>query len=139
MGEIRKEYDNGEITVVWKPGTCIHAAECVKGLPGVFKPNEKPWIQIENAGSEELMATIDRCPSGALSYRKNNEEPKAEANGADVTVMENGPLIVKGDLSVTHKDGSKEAKSNVTAFCRCGASQNKPYCDGAHSKSGFEG
>lgn len=66
--EITKEYTNGEITVVWKPKVCIHAGECVKALPNVYKPQEKPWINIENASSEELKAQIDLCPSGALSF-----------------------------------------------------------------------
>ena len=67
------EYTNGEITVVWQPDLCIHSANCVKNLPVVFKPKEKPWIRVENASSEEIMNAIDKCPSGALSYRKNEQ------------------------------------------------------------------
>ena len=66
--EIKKEYSNNEIVIVWKPQTCIHAAECVKALPKVYNPNESPWLKIENATSEELKAQISKCPSGALSY-----------------------------------------------------------------------
>jgi uncharacterized Fe-S cluster protein YjdI len=71
--EIIKEYANDEIVVVWKPQTCIHAAECVKALPKVYNPKEKPWIKVENATTEELKAQIGKCPSGALSYY---EKPK---------------------------------------------------------------
>lgn len=67
------EYTNGEVTVVWQPEICIHSANCVKNLPTVFKPKEKPWIRVENASSEEIMNAIDKCPSGALSYRKNEK------------------------------------------------------------------
>jgi len=67
------EYTNGEITVVWQPEICIHSANCVKNLPTVFKPKEKPWIRVENASSEEIMNAIDKCPSGALSYEKNEK------------------------------------------------------------------
>lgn len=67
--ETRKEYSNDEITVIWQPKKCIHAAECVGGLPKVFKPNEKPWIDLTQATTEELKATINSCPSGALSYQ----------------------------------------------------------------------
>jgi uncharacterized Fe-S cluster protein YjdI len=138
--EIVKEYDNGELTVIWKPRTCIHAAECVKGSPNVFRPNEKPWISIDQATTEELMATIKKCPSGALSYRLNGEEEKeAEAAETKVNVMQNGPLLVHGNLTVTNADGQSEAKEKTTAFCRCGHSNNKPYCDGAHAGAGFEG
>ena len=49
MSEKKKEYSNGELTVVWKPDLCIHAAECVKGLPQVFDPNKKPWVDPDQA------------------------------------------------------------------------------------------
>lgn len=65
-----KEYTNGEITVVWKPDICEHSANCVRGLPQVFKPGEKPWIRVENASTQEIKNTIDTCPSGALSYKE---------------------------------------------------------------------
>lgn len=71
--EIKKEYSNGEITVTWKPSLCKHAGICVKTLPKVYKPKEKPWIQVEYASSEELMNQIDKCPSGALGYYKNKK------------------------------------------------------------------
>lgn len=73
MASLKKEYSNGEITIVWKPGLCQHAGECVKNLPNVYKPKEKPWIQIENATTEELKAQISKCPSGALSFEINNK------------------------------------------------------------------
>ena len=66
--EIVKEYSNGELTVVWKPQKCIHAGECVKALPKVYNPKEKPWIKAENASTQALKDQIAKCPSGALSY-----------------------------------------------------------------------
>lgn len=72
--EIEKKYSNGELTVVWKPKKCIHAGECVKALPQVYNPREKPWIKVENATTEELKAQINKCPSGALSYLMNDWE-----------------------------------------------------------------
>jgi len=68
---MKKEYSNGEITVVWKPELCAHAGICVKTLPNVYKPKEKPWIQIENASSDELKSQVSQCPSGALSFYIN--------------------------------------------------------------------
>ena len=140
MSEIVKEYTNGEITVVWKPKTCIHAAVCVKTLPNVYKPKEKPWIQIDNATTEELKAQVSQCPSGALSYYMNGED-NAESQSLEtkVEVLNNGPLLVYGTLKVVDKDGNETTKNKTTAFCRCGQSQNKPYCDGAHVKAGFVG
>lgn len=66
-----KEYTNGEITVIWGTSICIHSGNCLKGSPNVFKPRERPWIEINATTSEEIMNTIDTCPSGALSYYKN--------------------------------------------------------------------
>jgi len=71
---IIKEYTNGELTVVWQPAKCIHAAICVKTLPHVYDPNAKPWIKAENGSTEELKAQIKQCPSGTLSYYMNGEE-----------------------------------------------------------------
>ncbi len=67
------EYSNGEITICWQPDVCIHSGNCVKNLAAVFKPQERPWIKPENASSEEIMSAVDKCPSGALFYRKNEE------------------------------------------------------------------
>ena len=63
-----KKYSNGEITIVWQNGLCQHAGVCVKTLPAVYNPKEKPWIKIENATTAELIAQVKRCPTGALSY-----------------------------------------------------------------------
>ena len=139
MGK-NKEYSNGEVTIVWKPDTCIHSAICVKGLGEVFRPNEKPWIKIDAASTDALVNQVKACPSGALSYYMNDEgDQEAASLETKVEVLENGPLLVYGTLKVTHKDGSEETKNRTTAFCRCGSSQNKPYCDGAHVDQGFKG
>lgn len=138
MKEIQKEYTNGELTIVWKPKSCIHAGECVKALPNVYKPKEKPWITIENATTQELKDQIAKCPTGALSYYMNSEENKEEQSlETKVEVRANGPLLVYGTLKISDKNGNTETKNKTTAFCRCGASLNKPYCDGAHVKADF--
>ena len=135
-----KEYSNGEVTVVWEAQKCIHSAMCVKGLPNVFQPNERPWIKIDAAGTEDLVETIKKCPSGALSFYMNDKKDKtSQSLETQVEVLDNGPLLVYGTLNITHRDGTKETKNRTTAFCRCGASQNKPYCDGAHVKHEFKG
>ncbi len=136
----KKEYSNGEVTVVWELKKCIHSEICVKGLPKVFNPNEKPWIAIDAAPTDALVNQVKQCPSGALSFFMNDsEDASAESLETKVEVLENGPLLVYGTLKVTHKDGNEETKNKTTAFCRCGASQNKPYCDGAHVKEDFKG
>jgi uncharacterized Fe-S cluster protein YjdI len=66
---LTKEYRNGEITIVWQSSKCIHSANCVKHLSSVFKPSEQPWINPENATTDEITATVAQCPSGALSIK----------------------------------------------------------------------
>lgn len=135
-----KEYTNGEVTIVWEPEACIHSGICVKGLPNVFRPKVRPWIRIDKAETEDLISQVKRCPSGALSFYMNDKEDQpSEVLDAKVEVLENGPLLVYGTLNVINKDGTSEIKKKTTAFCRCGVSANKPYCDGSHVKSEFKG
>ena len=68
-----KKYDNGEITVIWQPHLCVHSARCVNGLPAVFNLQQKPWINVTAADTEIIANQISQCPSGALSYFKNNK------------------------------------------------------------------
>ncbi len=139
---IIKKYKNGELTVLWEPKKCIHAAICVETLPKVYDPNAKPWIKPENASIQELKAQIDKCPSSALTYEVENLELNENKNismKTKVDVMENGPLLVQGTLHIKNINGEVEIKNKTTAFCRCGASVNKPYCDGAHKKIDFVG
>lgn len=65
------EYSNGEITIVWQPHLCQHVGVCTRMLPEVYRPQERPWVKPLNATTEQLIVQIDRCPSGALSYRLN--------------------------------------------------------------------
>lgn len=65
---LTKEYTNGEITIVWQSGKCIHSGNCVRNNPAVFQPKEKPWIKTEAGTTESIKNAIDKCPSGALSY-----------------------------------------------------------------------
>ena len=143
MNDITKTYTNGEVTIVWKPAMCIHSTLCWKGRNGlvdVFNPMVKPWINPNGANTEKIIEQIKKCPSGALSfYKNNNEEKPVEVTGESIVeTIPNGPLMVYGNIIV--KCNQQETKkNNVTAFCRCGASNNKPYCDGSHIKAGFTG
>lgn len=130
-----KEYTNGEITVYWDPDKCIHSRKCINGLPQVFDRNKKPWINMKGASSEEIMKVIDRCPSGALSYKKSGEGQKPSA---EILVMKNGPLLVKGSCMLIDRDDKEIAGCGPFALCRCGGSKKKPFCDGTHAKIGFD-
>lgn len=136
---IVKKYTNGEVTVVWEPSKCIHSTICWKKLPQVFDPRKRPWISPEGANTETIVAQIKQCPSGALSYFMNAEENQEseEAVKTIVEVLPNGPLLLYGTIKIKDRDGNETIKNKTTALCRCGGSQNKPYCDGTHVKIGF--
>lgn len=68
--ETSKEYSNGEVIVVWKPSECIHSGNCFRGLKEVFDPRKRPWVTLEGSTTDKIVSQIDKCPSGALSYRK---------------------------------------------------------------------
>lgn len=139
------KYSNDEVTVVWKPEICIHSAICVKGLPGVFNSGRKPWIDMSQANTKDIIEQVRKCPSGAISYIMNDSainttDIVAEAaNITNIEIMKNGPILIKNECHIKHSDGTEEVKQGKTALCRCGASASKPYCDGTHGKVGFVG
>jgi uncharacterized Fe-S cluster protein YjdI len=136
----KKEYSNGEVTVVWEPDKCIHSGICVKGLPDVFRPKLRPWVAINAAHTEAIIQQVKHCPSGALSFYENGKiETKDSTLSTKVEVLKDGPLLVYGTLEVVGVDGVETPKNNTTAFCRCGASKLKPYCDGTHAQIDFKG
>lgn len=73
MSESEKTYSNGEITVIWKPGVCIHSGKCVQGLGEVFNVSARPWINIDGASTDRIIKQVEQCPSGALSYVRNEK------------------------------------------------------------------
>ena len=68
------KYPKGEITVLWQPDLCIHSANCFKGLPGVFDPRRKPWIDTSQAETQQIIQQVNKCPSGALSIAINEQK-----------------------------------------------------------------
>jgi uncharacterized Fe-S cluster protein YjdI len=137
----QRQYSNGEITVVWQPEVCIHSKLCWKGLLNVFNPQKRPWVNIDGASTEEIREQVSKCPSGALSYFDNDVHTAATSIQSEriVEVVPDGPLLVYGHVQVKDASGHTVDKHKVTAFCRCGASSNKPYCDGTHRKIDFKG
>lgn len=126
--EIIREYQTEDITVYWKPGKCIHAGICVKKLPNVYKPNNKPWISIENAQTNELVEQIDSCPSGALSYSYNKEN---STSNKKENIMKEKKIAGRSPMMVDLESGK------AYAWCACGHSSNQPWCDGSHKGSGI--
>ncbi len=139
---MEKQYSNGDITVTWKPDVCIHSTLCWRGLVSVFNPRNRPWINMDGADTEAIIAQVEKCPSGALSWHRNSEVEIKPENVEVETIVEvtpNGPLMVYGNIKVKDAAGNETTKHKVTAFCRCGGSVNKPFCDGTHRKIDFKG
>ncbi len=141
MKEIIKRYTKEDLTVVWQPAKCSHSEKCFHGLSEVFNPNNRPWIQLDNNTAEEIVTQVKQCPSGALSIdgaAVESDSKEASIDLTKVTVTEGGPLLVKGALTIELANGETEEKTGMTALCRCGASANKPYCDGSHQNIQFD-
>ena len=136
----RKSYVGKKITIHDNRRICSHAAECVNNLPSVFKLNTRPWIDPDAATSEEIINTIRKCPSGALSYSINGVEYRDQNERKPmVTVSKDGPFIITGGIDLIGDNiqfGDEASKEHYT-LCRCGASSNKPFCDGMHKVINF--
>jgi len=134
----RRTYPGVKVDVSFDGELCIHAAECVRALPGVFDRDRRPWILADNASVPDLVAVIERCPSGALQYRHlEGDDDEEAAATTTVTPIENGPLLLRGQLHVQGANGRDEILPRA-ALCRCGQSKNKPFCDNTHLESGFQ-
>ncbi len=145
MKEIVNKYSNNEITVFWKPDVCIHSTNCWKASLKIFNPKRKPWIDMNAGTTEEIIKIVNNCPSGALSYKREKKMSEQKAQPAQssqsqttVQVNKGGPYLVKGKFVFVGTDGKEEVKEGSIALCRCGASTNKPFCDGNHRKIGFD-
>lgn len=133
-----REYSGENITVRYDARRCIHAAECVKGLPSVFDAKARPWIQPDAADADAVADAVERCPTGALSYRRTDGGPEERpAESARATVVKDGPIYVRGRLTLHDPDGVSIPTPPRAALCRCGASKNKPFCDNSHLAIGF--
>lgn len=136
MRRKRRTYAGKDIAIGYDIARCIHAEECARGLPAVFDPKRKPWVDPEAAPADAIAGVIHRCPTGALAYER--ADGVAEIPDADATmrVDPNGPLYLRGRVRIKMPDGEVIEESRV-ALCRCGHSKNKPFCDDSHYDAGF--
>jgi uncharacterized Fe-S cluster protein YjdI len=143
---MKKEYTLGDLTVLWQPDLCIHSGECVRRLPNVFRPKERPWVKMEGSDEQTIREVVSHCPSHALTIMEKEIPPvpppvteEPETNWHHVSVLENGPLRVQAACRIVMPDGSIVEKLNGVSLCRCGASSKKPFCDGSHRQIAFAG
>jgi uncharacterized Fe-S cluster protein YjdI len=154
MDQNNRKYTNKDITVHWKPSSCIHATTCYRELNEVFNPRERPWIKMDGASTDKIIDIVRRCPTDALTFEWNEEgkvSDKAPESGpseesrlkeaqnqpAEIRIMKDGPYVIEGDFTIIGSDGLVAKKMLMTSFCRCGASEEMPYCDGSHRIEDF--
>ena len=143
-----KEYSNNEVSVFWEPRLCIHSANCLIGLPGVFNNAKRPWIDIIGASTPDIIKTVNTCPSRALTFLKNSrlksqswkKVSKKTPKFARIHILKDGPILVTGNYIIRDSRKKKiRVKTETAALCRCGASKIKPFCDGNHLAEKFLG
>ncbi|HTT37730.1 MAG TPA: CDGSH iron-sulfur domain-containing protein [Burkholderiales bacterium] len=133
MSDSGQEIRGQRIVVRFDGHKCIHSRHCVLGRPDVFVPNAAgAWIHPDNASPEAVAEIAHLCPSGAITYERidgglQESPPKVNL----VRIRENGPLAFHGELELAGKAAFR------ATLCRCGASRNKPYCDGSHVGAKF--
>ena len=130
-----RAYTAPGVTVYYDRGRCLHFAECVRGLPEVFDARKRPWIQPENAPAEEVAEVVRRCPSGALHYQLEEGPPEQPEQPTHVEFVSNGPINLRGDLSM--EVSAARMREVRASLCRCGRTENEPFCDNACSRTGW--
>ena len=134
----RKSYVGSKITIHDNRRICSHAAECVNNLSSVFSLNKRPWIDPDRAITKEIIETIKKCPSGALSYSIDGIEYRDYDGKQLVKVSKDGPYYITGGIELVGEEFPDDASKEHYTLCRCGTSNNKPFCDGNHSIINFK-
>lgn len=150
-----RKYKNKDITVYWKPSSCIHASTCINELPAVFRSGEKPWVRMEGGSTDEIIEVVDRCPVDALTWKYNkpekndpigNEHPNHVKNrrktlltddsefdrAITIRTMQDGPYVINGSFYLERENGVKTKFNGTVSVCRCGKTKLPPFCDGSH-------
>ena len=125
-----------EVTIHFDGKLCVHSRNCVLSHPEVFVPNVKgEWIYPDAAPAEEVIRIGQNCPSGAIRVTRNAGGPGSDKPpvGNTLRVCENGPLAIEAALTLK----GEPSEAVRATLCRCGQSQNKPFCDGSHTAAGF--
>jgi len=129
-----QEYRGKKVIIRFDGAKCIHSRNCVLGNPHVFVANAPgAWIQPDAANPETIAALVKACPSGALTCERLDGVEQEQAPLVNVIrIRENGPLAIQAEMVIQDRGNCYRA-----TLCRCGASKNKPFCDGSHAGVNF--
>ena len=125
-----KTYTGKDIAIGFDMKRCIHSRNCFLKLPNVFDPDRRPWVDPDAAPAEDIAAMIRTCPSGALTFSREGAQENPPGINR-MAVQENGPNAYHGNLRI------KGEPMTRATICRCGKSQNMPFCDYSHVEAGF--
>jgi uncharacterized Fe-S cluster protein YjdI len=128
-----KAYHGTDVTVRFDATRCLHAAECVRGLPSVFDAKQRPWISVQGADAGEVADVVRRCPSGALHYELTGDAGEGAQRPTRVSRHPSGRIELRGDLRIDVGDGIVLEETRA-ALCGCGGTRNAPFCDGGCSR-----
>jgi CDGSH-type Zn-finger protein len=134
----RDSYVGARITIHDNRGLCAHAGACTERLAAVWRMNQEPWIDPDGAELAAIVATIEACPSGALAYTLDGTEHRDLDRPPAIQMTRDGPYRVTGGVELKGQDRGEGVSREHYTLCRCGASKNKPFCDGSHWQAGFK-
>jgi CDGSH-type Zn-finger protein len=129
----RDDYEGKQLTLHDNRAACAHAGVCTERLPAVWRMGKEPWIDPDAASAEEITEVVRACPSGALGL---TPAPPTEERPAAILIVKKGPYAVSGGPKLVGAQFAAGASTERFTLCRCGASKNKPFCDGAHWTAG---
>ena len=129
----RRAFEGAEITILDARRLCAHAAVCTDNLPRVFDVTRPRWIDPDAAPAGDIADVVARCPSGALAYAVGDDpEPVEPHLEPGIRCSRGASYVVTGGVELVGADGRPYARRERVTLCRCGASSNKPFCDGSH-------
>ena len=131
-----RAYYGQKITIHDNRRICSHAAFCIHKFAEVFDLNKRPWINPDGADVDVIIKAIDQCPSGALSYTRDESHYRDIKRQPAIEIEKGGPYYITGEIKI--KNDNQPPSKEHYALCRCGASKNKPFCDGSHYETHFE-
>jgi len=134
----KRTYEDEHLRILWDSSFCIHSARCIQAGNGTFDPQRRPWVDMSQADIDTIVSAIEACPTGALRYERLDGGVE-EHTPATTTIVPfpHGPLFVRGEVEVRDRHGEMFVASPRVALCRCGHSENQPFCDLSHRGSDF--
>ncbi len=131
------DFPGSDMDVRFDQSLCIGIAECGRATGDLFLKGRDPWCLPDASTPAEVRDIITRCPSGALTYTDHHGGSEQPPTDNRMTVVSDGPLYATGDLHIEGAPADKPGLKTRAALCRCGKSQNKPFCDNSHRESNF--